>query len=193
MGAVNCGFSQLRAHVGTPVQHLKSAPWPRCASYYPQLETVLSGACLPAGHELVCAACAGNAPAGNDRPGHAAGAAQRRLGRDKHVGHVLQGAMGVKMPGSYVLPSLLGCCRAALLQRGHWRQRQRRWPVVWPSSLLLVAHLVLRQQGQVKQNLDGLGVGSHDHHLADATVQCLGGCGPGQETRKQCRHATPYF
>ena len=43
-----------------------------------------------------------------------------------------------------------------------------------PSSLAR-AHLVLGQEGEVEQNLDGLGVCRHHHHLADAAVQGLGG------------------
>lgn len=38
------------------------------------------------------------------------------------------------------------------------------------------AHLVLRQQRQVQQDFDGLGVRRHDDELSDAAVERLGGC-----------------
>lgn len=54
----------------------------------------------------------------------------------------------------------------------------------WESAGLLIVyaivqgcpHLVLGQQGQVQQNLDGLSVSSHDDELSDTAVQGLGGC-----------------
>lgn len=49
--------------------------------------------------------------------------------------------------------------------------------VYWPSSLSGVqvrAHLVLSQQWQVQQDLDGLSVSRHDDELADAAVKRLG-------------------
>lgn len=35
--------------------------------------------------------------------------------------------------------------------------------------------LVLAEEGQMEENLDRFGVGGHDDHLTDTTVQCLGG------------------
>ena len=45
-----------------------------------------------------------------------------------------------------------------------------------PATLRPPTYLVLRQQRQVQQDLDGLSVGRHDHDFADAAVQRLGGC-----------------
>lgn len=45
-----------------------------------------------------------------------------------------------------------------------------------PPSAARRPHLVLGQQGQVEQDLDGLGVRCHHHHLADTAVESFGGC-----------------
>lgn len=43
--------------------------------------------------------------------------------------------------------------------------------------LLLLSHLVLREDGQVQQNLERLRVGRHDDKLGDAAVERFGGWG----------------
>ena len=35
--------------------------------------------------------------------------------------------------------------------------------------------LVLAEEGQMEENFDRFGIGGHDDHLTDTTVQCLGG------------------
>ena len=39
--------------------------------------------------------------------------------------------------------------------------------------------LVLSEEGQVEQDLDGLGISSHDNELADSTIERLCGCVSG--------------
>lgn len=47
--------------------------------------------------------------------------------------------------------------------------------------------LVLAQQGEVQQNLEGLSVSSHDNQLADTTVQGLGSCCDRKHKQTQSR------
>jgi len=88
--------------------------------------------------------------AGNHGPGGTAGTAKGLLGGNKDVGNVL--------------------IEKKKEEKKSEKKEKKNLSVIFEAS-----NLVLAEKGQVKENLNGLSVSSHDDELGDTAVEGLGG------------------